>query len=130
MRHARILAAACVAAFATFGAPAEAQQRNRLLGNWCGQPGNPNLTNYRFTAEQLRVTYPDDGTRKAFRITRYEFPAPGEIAVVYRAGDSDEKGGAPGDAREFRALYHRFSADGREMWQAAGVSPAYRFRRC
>lgn len=123
--------ATCLLALGLASGAASAQERNRLIGTWwCGQPGNPNLTNYRFTNDSLVVVHRPEGTRKVFRVRNYEFPNSSEIAVVYWGSSGDRAGGAPGSDQVFRAVYHRFSRDGRTMWQAAGVNDAYQFRRC
>jgi hypothetical protein len=127
-------ARACAVAILAIGSlgstAAIAQSENPLIGLWCGQPGNPYLTNLRFTSSELIVISRDNGSRKTFRIQKYEPRGPYEMVVHYYGSSSNEKGGTPGTDTVFMALYERISADGSTMWQAAGVNPAYAYKRC
>jgi hypothetical protein len=101
---------------------------DNILGNWCGQNSNPNLTNYLFARDTLTVTFLPDKTTSVLKIDHYDFSD--SAVVVYYLAASPDKGSTPGNML-FQVTYYNFGSDGQTMQQKpSDRGGLYRFKRC
>ena len=91
-----------------------------ILGTWCGEPGNPNPTQYELSRQSLIVTFLPARNKKAFNVDVYEFAA-GVVTLYYFPNSKERRW----------VKFGEFSADRRQMAQLANeAGPRYAFRRC
>jgi hypothetical protein len=112
---------AVVALFAAaMSSPASALVEADILGRWCGDSNNPNVTNLSFGRNQLTVTFVKDGAQSKFTVTSYAFTD----TVVTMNWHRDDK-------KPAFTEYGEFSSDRRAMVQLGDARfPRYVFRRC
>jgi hypothetical protein len=84
-----------------------------LLGHWCGD-----ISNYDFTRSKLTVTFHDGTAKRVWNIERV-VGDPDWLDVHWANGNT---------------VFHRFSKDGEQMFQAANtkgdMGPEREFHRC
>lgn len=103
-----------VAITGTHGAQARDLAYSDIAGTWCGD-----TTNYRFTRNNLKVTFHSDKSNRVLKIRKYEF---GEswINVIYKDGGN--------------TVFAEFDRDGRTMAQQPNTGgdkgPRRPYRRC
>jgi hypothetical protein len=115
-----VFGAAIALSAVMMGAPAWALSEADILGRWCGDSKNPNVTNLSFGRNQLTVTFVSDGAQSKFTVTSYDFS---DTVITMNWHREDKKAAF--------TEYGEFSSDRRTMVQLGDARfPRYVFRRC
>jgi len=123
-----IVGLAIATATVTISASAAPLSYNSILGSWCGQSSNPNLTNYLFARDTLTVTFFPAKTKSVLKIDHYDFSD--SAIVLYWLAASPDQGGTSGNTL-VQVTFGNFSSDDQTMQQQPNDEAGlYRFKRC